>query len=739
MNIETQSEFGNLAPVIDVVNIAGCLNPKLVDDETVEVIAESTGTSPDLVQCVVEAVDEVNSLIGDGEDPDEVIKNFSNFINDISDKYVNTNFSQSKELSAYGISKVVFAMHDEDLKQFDASTLTDYVTSFVPANFDLMKSAIESAQSSRKVRNFSRTKANGKHVNMSLAALGKSLSNVATKVLLTKDQALKAGAKAVADIAKTPAGQAVKTAVAEVPAVAEKVITTVPTTVKSATSAVAQQAPQLLDKAVVGGKAALQAVKAEMPALKEAVKDAGSKAGSLLKDIIKHPLSMGFKSEVANAGRLKDQKVLAEKAVKLMNQTKGAAAYDLSNATLEVDIIRDSIKNTKDALGVAAKHLKNGEISQEFYNSLQKDFGAFVKRSAKNLTSIEQESINKLKGLATANDDFIKGTSELLAQFNQGKVTEEALVSTFNRLLKPMQGSFKADAVQTLTAASDKKSAVKSLLNEARSQAADYQDGLDKILKNFKSVSEYTNKELLALGSQELPVANPNTFLNKLRALPDKTRQLFVLNGVKSCQPAVKSASALEKNYNTIITSAKSAMGKTAAALGMSAIPAGMIYYGLTRDEDKALRWLVEDAEALKIQIDQLENQIQQTNAQLANEKQELASKLPRGSLKADTATGYVFLKNFARQNYALPAPIAAIGKKLLFPIAPAILWLGSTALGVELMRDKISRIQYRESELESEITQLAIKRNDLNMRLAEIEKTLKRYHMGRDVLGYNS
>ena len=147
MNDELQvKDLGNLAPIMNVVSIAGYLNPKLVSDEAVEAIAQSTGTPPELVECVVEAVDEVNNLMDAGKEPETLIKNFSDAMQILSKQCMKLSFAKPVIMNSVGIANLVSALHEEDIAGFSSSDLASQISTFVPVNFDNLNHAISYAK-----------------------------------------------------------------------------------------------------------------------------------------------------------------------------------------------------------------------------------------------------------------------------------------------------------------------------------------------------------------------------------------------------------------------------------------------------------------------------------------------------------------------------------------------------------------------------------------------------------------
>lgn len=719
----TQEEFGNLAPLMNVVSIAGYLNPKLVDEETVSAIARSTGTPEDLVECIVEAVDDVNDMIGNGKDEEVVLKNFSQAMTYLGSCFQNFQFQQPKKCGPVGLAKITFALNEEVVNNFSAEGLATEIATFVPVNFENVLSAIETVKSNTRYS----TKQNFSRKNYNVAALGGALKNVA-------GQALKSLGNIKTAVANSQAGaKAIKGIQSAAKSVTESPVV----------QSVVKAAPGVKTTIAVGAGKGLQAVKAELPYLKEAAKTAAKEAGQLVKDVVHSPFLMGLDGELANVGRLKGQKVISQTAADFLNKVKGVRAFDLSNTTLEADIIKSGVLNTKAAITSAAKQLKNGEISQEYFRSLTKDFQNLLERNAKSLENIRGSSLKKITDLAAQNKNFIEKSANLTSGFNSGVLSAESFASQFESLLKKTSGSFKDDALYIFRNATDKGKAARDIIKTARVDSSKFAKELERISKNFDQVEQLVKTELataVPMATSQLGASVPGKFLATLRSLPTKQRQEFVIKGVKACQPGSKAVDPLMQKANAVLKDAKSILGKTALVGIGTAIPAGAIYWGINADEDKALSVLVNQAEASKIEIKQIEHKIAQLTADLENERAALAA-MPQSKKSGKYGSAYGMVQ--VTKHFAVPAviaaPVAAAAKLLLFPIAPALLIGALSVAAVATVEDKLNRISYREKELEAELANLALKRNQLNMQLARIEKESKRFHMGMDYLGYNT
>lgn len=700
---QNQETFGNLAPLMNVVSIAGYLNPKLVDEDTVATIAKSTGTPEGLVECIVEAVDDVNTMIGNGEDQEKVLKNFSSAMEYLGSCCQKIQFHQPQPCNPYGISKIAFALHQEDVVNFDTGDLADAICSFVPANFDNMYAAVDAVKrsaSSQPRKNFARQ-------DFSIAAVGKNLISAASKAL-----------------------QPVKTAIANNPT-AQKIAKTA----IQAKDAVVKATPTVKAEVAAGLSKATKLAEKELPQAKALAGKVGKEAGQLIKDVIHSPFAMGFDSELLNVGRLGGQKVISKSAADFLNKVKGVKAFDLGNATLETDIIKSGVMNMKASLANAAKQLKKGEISRDYFASLTKDFQDLLGRNANSLQKIRGSSLDTISKMAEANKSFISGAADLTSKLNSGSVDANSFAKTFESMLKKTSGSFKRDSLYLFRNATDKGKAARDIIKSARSESAQFDKALNQIKNNFDQVEKLVKTELataVPMATSQLGTTGPGKLLESLRGLPDKARQGFIARGLKSCEPAAKSINPLNQKFDAVIKDAKSVLGKTALVGIGTAIPAGLLYWGINADEDKMLSFMVKNAEAKKIEIAQLEAKINNMKAGLDRERGELAEmSAPRKSSKLATAYGVASMKNFA-----LPAPLAAAAKLLLFPIAPAILIGCLSFASVAVVQDKLARIKFREEEVETELAKLAMKRNELNFQLAQIEKETKRFHMGTDYLG---
>lgn len=731
----TQEDFGNLAPLMNVVSIAGYLNPKLVDEDTIATIANTTGTPPDLVECIVDAVDEVNEMIGNGEDEEKVLKNFSRAMSYMGSCCQGTTFRQPQACGPFGLSKIAFALNEEVVANFSSEDLASYVSTFVPVNFESAIAAFDTVKSNvgySPRQNFSRR-------NYNVVALGGALKQAAGQAL-----------KSLGNIKNAVAGSDLGKQIVKTVSTAKDSITNsqigkeAVKTVVGAKDAIAKAAPGIKSSIIVGAEKGLQAAKAEIPHLKETGRVLGKSAGQFFKDIVHSPFMMGLDGELANVGRLKAQKVISQTAADFLNKVKGIRSFDLSNATLEAEIIKSGVMNTKAAMGAAAKQLKAGEISQDYFRSLTKDFQGLLSRNLDSLKNIRGSSLKKITDVATKNKDFITKSADLTSKFNAGALDANTFSSQFESLLKRTTGTFKDDALYLFRNATDKGKAARDILKNARADDVKVMKEIKKITDNFNQVEKLVKTELstaVPMATSQLGQSVPGKFLATLRGLPDQARQSFILKGVKSCQPEMQSVNPLMKKADAVIKDAKSVLGKTALVGIGTAVPAGMIYWGLNADEDKALSLMVDRAEALKIEIKQTENKIAALSNQLEAERESVGS-LPasKKSGKYGGAYGlYEATTNFSALNFALPAPLAAVAKTLLFPIAPAVLTAALGFVGVAVVQDKIAKIQYREHELENELALLAMKRNQLNMELSRIEQNTKRFHMGTDYLGYSN
>ncbi|MCQ2209198.1 MAG: hypothetical protein MJZ34_02790 [Paludibacteraceae bacterium] len=711
-DIHTEA-FDNVAPILNVASIASYLDPNLVDSNTIEAIAERTGTPTDLVESMVEAVSEVKDLLSqENTDKQAVQQQFSRFV-----KQLGRELGRVPERRHFSnpvaTAEILHAVSTDCIQNFshDSPIVKDFSNS-LGENKELVISSLNAMH-----KNYARTVnfANPRVIKKAVQgtqALNKMVKEAANK------SAAEAAVKKIDNLAKTNS---------EV----QKVVTDV----------IKENAPRVYGEA---GKDIVKQLESVVKDAKpgdvvNAVKNA---TGDYLKAFKQNILGVGVSADLWNFKDLVNLKLLSKDSAKLLESTgvRGETLADaLKNGNLAMEITKDIEKQLLDLRTMTAKIEKaaregamfpEGCLPPETIQKLEKQLNKQLSANNKFIEKKVLPEAKRLQDVLNNRQEAYQQLSNLLAESGEtsSKAIEKILPKDY---VKSASGKKLLEQLKRAESVEEQQKVVRSI----REDLSKSNQALSDSIKQCQSLSYETTKvaDEAATATKEVQagvqrtvepsadeiMANLDKMSNEQRAALNKYmfKDVTSTAATEAAQKDIEEAKVVAKGIKEKLASAgKKALVGTA----LVGVPSALIWAGTGSEDDflgqRLFLYDIDQAEKLRVQVQDLENQIKQQQNELVRENEELVA-MSQSAEQKNFSAGSI-LKSLAKGTLTVSA-VAASG--------------AATVYGVAAVRDKILRIKAREKELANTVKMYRIKKSELNHTLHRMNTAAKRFQYGYD------